>query len=257
MDILETIVEDKKVVLEQSKKDLSLADLKEMPFYNRQTFSLSESMSANGFGILAEIKRKSPSAGNIRTDLKIEDLAKEYEKGGAAGISCLTNTAFFGGSLEDLAFLRTRTKLPLLRKDFLFDEYQIHEAKAYGADAILLICEILSAEEIKNLTNLSHELGLEVLLEVHHPEEVHKLNANVDLIGINNRNLKKQVTEIQQSVDLFDKIPLGPLPITESGISHPDQLIELRKIGYRGALIGESILKQTSPADFITSLQNA
>ena len=177
-----------------------------------------------------------------------------YENGGASAISCLTDNKFFGGTIEDLKALRRHSKLPILRKDFIVDPIQIFEAKAAGADAILLIAEVLTKVEIDDLIQLAHELGLEVLLEAHAKEEIQKMFGNADLLGINNRNLKIQTTDIQQSLDLYKFLPENKLTITESGIRTAAELKVLKAAGYGGALIGESILKNGTPKEFIQEL---
>jgi indole-3-glycerol phosphate synthase len=241
--ILDEIVLLKHKEVALLKQGKTYADFEKMPHFTRTCFSLKQNISARSFGIIAEIKRKSPSAGEINAQLDPAKQALLYESNRVAGISVLTDQYYFGGSINDLTVVRSVCNLPLLRKEFIIDEIQILEAKAHGADAILLIAEILSEYEIKAFTTLAQSLGLEVLLELHEAEMIHRLYSEVDIIGVNNRNLKLQKTDLQTSVDLFPYLPPNCLKITESGIRTKDELTFVKSLGYQGALIGESILK--------------
>ncbi len=253
-DILHTILENKREEIRLLKEKFTVGHFEQQEHFKRECISMKNSIRSNEFGIIAEIKRKSPSAGDIQTNVDVAEYGKNYEAGGASAISCLTDNKFFGGSIEDLKKLRTSTSLPILRKDFIIDYIQVFEAKAAGADAILLIAEALPKKEINNLIQLAHDMDMEVLLEAHALEEIEKTYGQADMIGINNRNLKTQTTNIQQSLDLIKFLPQNKLKITESGIRTAEELRTLSEAGFGGALIGESILKNSAPKDFIKSL---
>lgn len=253
--ILNTIVDQKQAEVKQLKSNYSIRDFESFELFDANTLSFTDAFKQSDFGIIAELKRKSPSAGTIQSNLNIKDQSKIYEKAGAIGISCLTDQTFFGGSNEDLTFLKKNTQLPILRKEFIIDEIQIFEAKAIGADAILLISEILEPEVALHFTIIAHSLGLEVIMEAHDRINLSKINEHADIIGINNRNLHMQTTSLDASRELFDFIPNEKICISESGIKTRDELIELDRIGYHGALIGESILKQDDPQSFIRSIR--
>lgn len=253
-NILQEILDKKLFEVEALKKCTSISDLQQSELYGRPARSLKHSILEKRFGIIAEIKRKSPSAGLIQPELDVLKLTESYEQAGAAAISCLTDNPYFGGSLIDLESIAKKSKLPVLRKEFIIDELQIFESKAYGADAILLICEVLSKEQILHFTIIAQSLGMEVLLELHDSSELSKINDLVDVIGVNNRDLKAQRTSISRSLELLPFLPKNKVLISESGIKKADELELLHRTGFQGALIGESILKSTDPKDFITSL---
>ncbi len=250
MNILNKIVADKKVEVIQKKKLLPISYLETSPLFNRHCNSLVKKIKINDFGIIAEFKRRSPSKKNINSSLSVTNVAKEYEEAGVSGISVLTDGKYFSGSLDDLILSRSIINLPLLRKDFVIDEYQIIEAKANGADVILLIAAVLSRNEIKNFSSLANNLGLEVLLEVHNLEEIEKsIMPTIDLFGVNNRNLKTFEVSLETSRSLAEKIPDQFLKVSESGISDPNSIKELIEFGYRGFLIGENFMKSDHPGD--------
>ncbi len=261
MSILKTIADHKMVEVRLKQSLISSDDLKGFPLYNRETISLVNRLKTSSAGIIAEFKRRSPSKSVINNKARVSDVAKGYEKAGASGMSVLTDRTFFGGSLDDLIMARASCNLPILRKDFIISNYQIHEAKAYGADVILLIAAILSGEEIRTFTELAQALGLEVLLEVHDTEELKMTKGiNVDLVGVNNRNLKTFEVSLETSKALRDEIPDTALPITESGIDSITSIKELMTCGYKGFLIGESFMKTNNPgseaANFINTLND-
>ena len=250
MNILNKIVADKKVEVIQKKKLLPISYLETSPLFDRYCNSLVKKIKINDFGIIAEFKRRSPSKKNINSSLSVTNVAKEYEEAGVSGISVLTDGKYFSGSLDDLILSRSIISLPLLRKDFVIDEYQIIEAKANGADVILLIAAVLSRNEIKNFSSLANNLGLEVLLEVHNLEEIEKsIMPTIDLFGVNNRNLKTFEVSLETSRSLAEKIPDQFLKVSESGISDPNSIKELIEFGYRGFLIGENFMKSDHPGD--------
>ncbi len=262
-DILKKITQQTLKDLSVRKNEVTLSDLRSMPGYSRKTFSLYESLK-KGSGIIAEHKRRSPSKGNFECPAELEEVVNGYENAGASAISCLTDEPFFGGSLEDLKSAREHVKIPLLRKDFMVDLYQVHEARAYGADAILLIAACLDNEQMKALATEALNLGLEILFEVHHKEELDRVtqltqsfNPIKFVIGVNNRDLKKFETSIEISKSLINSFPRDILAISESGISDPEIVKELKKIGFQGFLIGEHFMKTSDPGKALGSFIKA
>lgn len=246
MTLLEQIVERKKTEIAEAKKRVSLSQLKDSPFFSREKISLKKTLKSKS-GIVAEFKRKSPSKGLINSHAKILEVAPQYERSGASAISVLTDTEFFGGSFEDIQSIRPEIQIPILRKDFILDPYQIFETKALGADLILLIASCLSPSQVDEFTALSHELGLEVLLEIHTEQELNHLNKDIDLVGINNRNLNDFKVDLEHSIRLKDSIPKGILSIAESGISSREDYLFLKQKGFDGFLMGEYFMKHSSP----------
>jgi len=247
MNILEKIVVDKRREVKAKINLFPIAFLKHTPLFERKTYSLSKSIKT-GSGIIAEFKRRSPSKQVINHKSSVIDVVKAYEKAGVSGISVLADTKYFGGSLDDLIQTRNTVKIPILRKEFIIDAYQIYEAKAYGADAILLIAAILSKEEITSLSVLAHQLNLEVLLEVHNEGELKKSDLSyVDLVGVNNRNLKTFKVSLETSKQLSKLISDNKVKISESGISSIEAINELKKFGFQGFLIGENFMKTDEP----------
>lgn len=246
MNILDKIIEQKKQEVAEAKKNISLEELKDAALFNRKTFSLKESVKS-GSGIIAEFKRQSPSKGIINHKADVLEVAKSYEKLGASGISILTDEKFFGGKLEDLLKVTNEISIPILRKDFMIDEYQFYEAKANGADVILLIASCLSPNQVQEFTQLSHKLGLEVLLEIHTEEELKHFNKNIDLVGINNRNLKDFKVDLQHSVNLKNLLPKEVLTVAESGIYALEDFKFLKEKGFDGFLMGEYFMRNENP----------
>lgn len=258
MNILDKIVRDKKQEVASKKKLLPLSFLMSSPLIDREVNSMSKSV-LEGSGIISEYKRRSPSKMVINHKDNVIDVVSSYQNAGVSGVSVLTDTQYFGGSLDDLLQARSNLKIPLLRKDFIIDLYQIYESKAFGADTILLIAAVLSPEELVLFSQLAHELGLEVLLEVHNEEELHGAElANVDLVGVNNRNLKTFEVSLDTSKKLASKIPDAKVKISESGISSIAAIKSLKEFGYKGFLIGENFMKTEEPGksavQFITEL---
>ncbi|MES2588574.1 MAG: indole-3-glycerol phosphate synthase TrpC [Bacteroidota bacterium] len=249
--ILEQIVSKKRHEIELLKSLKTIRSFEKEASFNRNCISLSENLLQTNFGIIAEFKRKSPSAGEINSAINISEQSLLYQKSGASAVSILTDNAFFGGSIEDIHQARKTLTIPILRKEFIIDELQIFEAKASGADAILLIAEILTKKELLHFTILAKSLGLEVLAEFHSFKELEKLNKEVDVIGINNRNLDTQTTSVENSYKLAEFLPKNKLLISESGIKTSEEIQKLISLGYKGALIGESILKDKNPAELI------
>lgn len=260
MTILEEINNNKRIEISKAKELVSISQLKDSPYFLRATNSLKNALlNENGSGIIAEFKTKSPSKGIINDSSEVSLVTNEYINAGAVGLSVLTDEVYFGGSFENLAKARwANPDAPILRKDFMLDTYQIYEAKAHGADVILLIAESLSKNQILELSETAKELGLEILLELHKAEELEKLNDFIDIVGVNNRNLKTFEVDIQTSLNLYNLIPDNYVKISESGISSPDAIFKLREAGFKGFLIGETFMKTGNPgkacAEFIKLL---
>jgi indole-3-glycerol phosphate synthase len=247
MNILEKIVQHKRKEVEERKKEVDLKALERERFFTRQTYSLKKFISDPvKTGIIAEYKRKSPSKGIINDRDSVESVTRMYAAYGASGISVLTDYNFFGGSLDDLIAARDN-EVPLLRKEFMIDEYQIVEAKAFGADVILLIAACLSPGEVKDLATAARKLGLEVLLELHDESELDHICDEVDLVGVNNRNLKNFEVDLEHSVRMAEKIGNGFIKIAESGINDVNNIRYLKQHGFEGFLIGEYFMRQEDP----------
>jgi indole-3-glycerol phosphate synthase len=247
--ILNKIVLAKREELSFRKEMYTEELLTNSKYFSQPCRSMTTHLSApDSSGIIAEIKRKSPSKGDFRQLIHIPELATGYESAGASALSVLTDNTFFGGMNEDLEEAKSATNIPILRKEFIIDAYQIIEAKSIGADAILLIAAILSKDEILDFTNLTHQLGMEVLLEVHSVEELTKIPENIDLIGVNNRDLNSFNTSLNTSKSLIPQLPESALKISESGIRSAKDIQFLRSIGFKGFLIGEHFMSQNDPA---------
>jgi len=249
MNILDKIVEHKKKEVARDKRETTYTELEESEYFHRDTYSFRDFLLAEDrTGIIAEFKRKSPSKGIINDEALVKEVTKDYADAGASALSVLTDRNFFGGRKLDLKRARRANEIPVLRKDFMIDEYQIVEAKALGADIILLIAAILTPAEIKNLAGLSKSLGLNVLLEVHNLEELERsIDTNLDAIGVNNRNLADFTVSVENSYKLVEHIPNEFLKISESAISDTQTIKDLKKVGFNGFLIGENFMKQADP----------
>ncbi len=247
-DILKEIVAEKHREVALKKMVVPGKQLEKSELFSRETLSMKESLLTCPGGIIAEHKRRSPSKAVINQQLSVEEVVQGYEKAHAGGISVLTDGRYFGGSLEDLLIARASVNLPLLRKEFIIDEYQILEAKAFGADVILLIAAILSRDQIQLFTQLTKSLGMEVLLEVHSEEEYEtSVIPGLDMIGVNNRNLKTFEVDLNTSKTLAGKISPEFTRISESGINSPESIRDLQTFGYKGFLIGELFMKTDNP----------
>jgi len=246
MTILDKIIERKKQEVADSKSEISISQLKDSEFFGRQTFSLKETLKSKS-GIITEFKRQSPSKGIINDKVSPVEVVTQYEKFGASALSILTDKDFFGGCFEDILSVRNHINIPILRKDFMIDEYQFYEAKSIGADVILLIATCLSPTQVSEFTDLAHQLNLEVLLEIHSEEELVHINKNVDFVGINNRNLKDFKVDLQHSVNLKNQLPEDILSIAESGIYNEQDFRFLREKGFDGFLMGEYFMKEENP----------
>lgn len=249
--ILEKIIIDKKTEVALKKQLIPESQLRNSVLFGRSTYSLSSRLRESDTGIIAEHKRRSPSRAVINQSLSVNEVAQGYEDAGACGMSVLTDGKYFGGSLDDLVLARASCNLPLLRKDFMIDPYQVYEAKAFGADVILLIAAALTPEVTRSMAALASDLGMEVLLEVHTSQELEShLNDSCHLVGVNNRNLKTFEVSIQNSKDLAREIPDQFVKVSESGISNEEIIAELRPFGFRGFLVGEYFMKTGNPGIF-------
>ncbi|WP_373129687.1 indole-3-glycerol phosphate synthase TrpC [Bacteroides clarus] len=274
MDILSEITDHKRIEVELQKQAVSPEQLREqvrdlMENSPAPRRSMKRALASSPAGIIAEFKRRSPSKGWIYKTAKADEIPAAYEAAGASAISILTDAKFFGGSLRDIRTARPLVDIPILRKDFIIDEYQLLQARIVGADAVLLIAACLTQEECADLTARAHTLGLEVLLEIHSPRELAHISKDVDMVGVNNRNLGTFVTDVENSFriagqlrqtiagvrnvpdaqDSSDNPRNLPLLVSESGISHPETICRLRTAGFRGFLIGETFMKTPQPGD--------
>lgn len=249
MNILEKIVAHKRIEVETQKELYPAKLLEQSIYFETPTISLSHYLKREDLtGIIAELKRKSPSQGDIHPYLDVEKVSIGYMQAGAAALSVLTDKEFFGGSIKDLKLARKMNYCPILRKEFIIDEYQIIEAKSIGADAILLIAACLSAAEVKTLAAFAQSLGMEVLLEVHNLEELQKVEGiSLDLVGVNNRNLSTFEVDINTSLQLVDKIPENVTKIAESGLSDPAEVVRLKQAGFDGFLMGQRFMETARP----------
>ncbi|MDD4033144.1 MAG: indole-3-glycerol phosphate synthase TrpC [Bacteroidales bacterium] len=246
-NILDQIIAFKKAEVEQRKRLVSIRELEKSPHYGLPCLSMKQSLQSSPTGIIAEFKRKSPSKGWIHPDANPAEIVPAYEKAGASGASVLTDRHFFGGSEEDLKKIREMVKMPILRKDFIIEEYQLFEAKAMGADVILLIAACLTVKEVGILSRRAKELGMEVLLELHHEKELDYIHPCIDIAGVNNRDLQSFQVNLETSLKLAKRLPAEIIKISESGISCIDSVIQLREAGFRGFLMGENFMKNSDP----------
>ncbi len=259
MNILEKIIEYKRSEVEKRKSEVSISELKKSSYFDRKSLSLKESLQGgNKTGVIAEFKRKSPSKGVINDKVNVVDVTMAYTENGASALSILTDENFFGGSDTDLVEARIND-IPILRKEFIIDEYQITEAKSIGSDVILLIAACLTPTDAKRLATFAKKLGLEVLLELHDENELDYISDETELIGINNRNLKNFQVNIEHSLKMAEKIPPGKIKIAESGINSVDDIALFKENGFKGFLIGELFMKEADPAmafaEFVNALQ--
>ena len=261
MKILDKIVEDKKIEINKLLSNSSISKLENSHLFSRKCISLKESIKNNNSGIICEFKRRSPSNQNINYISSLSDVVSGYEEAGAAGLSILTNKKYFDGDTQDIIDIRDISNLPILRKEFIISEYQVIEAKSIGSDAILLIASILSEEEIIGYSSLAKSIGLEVLLEIHSEDELYKISGDdIDIVGVNNRNLDTLEIDLNNSIELYGKIPSKFIKISESGISEVESILKLKEVGYNGFLIGEKFMKTSNPMesayDFIKKIEN-
>lgn len=262
MNILDKIVARKREEIAAAQAQTPLKLLQYYRHYDQKVPSFKAALLAQGAtGIIAEFKRRSPSKGAIHAGAQVADIIPAYQKAGASALSILTDRDFFGGSNEDLSQGRDLSQLPIIRKEFIIDPYQVYEAKALGASAILLIGAILDKGQAKELAALANSLGMEVLFEIHEEKELELLNSYVQLVGINNRNLKDFKVDLEHSMHLAAQLPGHLVPIAESGIASAEDYKRLRKAGFKGFLMGEYFMKHPDPgaacADFCQQIQTA
>ena len=260
MHILDKIVDYKKGEIATRKSKTSIQELEASVYFGKETHSLSESLIESPIGIISEFKRRSPSKPKINLNAKVSQIVTHYTQAGVSGISVLTDEHFFGGHNQDLEDARRIVDTPLLRKEFIIDEYQILEAKSIGADAILLITEILTKDEVAAFASLAKSIGLDTLLEIHTIEQLEKYTPNIDIVGINNRDLTQFTVDPMHSVRLFEHLPEEVVKISESGIHDPETILMLKETGFDGFLIGERFMKTMDPGkacqDFIQDLKS-
>jgi len=260
MHILDKIVNHKITEVAKRKQKTSITELEASDYFNRTTHSLSESLQNSPTGIISEFKRRSPSKPTINLDANLSQIVTHYTQAGVSGISILTDEHFFGGHHSDLTDARRIVDTPLLRKEFIIDEYQIIEAKSIGADAILLITEILTVGQVKSFASLAKSIGLDTLLEIHSIEQLDKYNSDIDIVGVNNRDLTQFTVDPMHSVRLYEHLPSEVTKISESGIHNPETILTLKETGFDGFLIGERFMKTMDPGkacrDFIQDLND-
>jgi len=259
MSILDTIIARKFEEVAERKLKAPISELENAIHFPKQTISLKQSiLDPQRTGIIAEFKRKSPSKGIINDTANVVDVTKAYAEFGASGLSVLTDTDFFGGFTEDVIKARINP-LPILRKDFIVDEYQIIEAKAMGADVILLIASCLTPLRVKELAAFAKSLELEILLELHHSNELNHINEHIEIVGINNRNLNTFEVDIENSIRMAEKLGNAFVKVAESGIKSPEDVIRFKQYGFDGFLIGENFMKNANPSfafqSFVLNLQ--
>jgi len=259
MNILDKIIAHKKVEIAKAKEFISVEALMQSKFYGRKTFSLKQFLlDETKSGIIAEFKRQSPSKGIINNKANVLEVTTAYTQYGASCLSVLTDNYFFGGSSDDVIKARVND-IPILRKDFMIDEYQVVEAKSMGADVILLIAACLTPERVQQLAEFARSLQLEVLLEIHSEEELTHICDATEIVGVNNRDLKTFTVDINRSIELAKKIAGNKIKIAESGINDIETISIFKKAGYKGFLIGENFMKQPDPtiafAEFVNQLK--
>jgi indole-3-glycerol phosphate synthase len=257
MNVLQKIIAHKRREVAEQQAKVSINELVKSPLFERPTLSLSAALRrSDRAGIIAEHKRKSPSKGIINAKVTVEEVTTGYVQAGASALSVLTDEQFFGGKNEDLLIARGLNEVPILRKDFTIGEYQILEAKAIGADAILLIAAVLTPAEVRQLSSFARSLGMETLLEIHDQSELGHICDTVDAVGVNNRNLADFTVDVRCSLELAPHIPDEFVKISESGLSDPAAVTELRAAGFQGFLIGESFMKEARPGEACANFIN-
>ncbi len=255
-DILEEIIAHKRIEIAAQEQNVPISFLEDLLEKNddmAKVHSMKASLAASATGIIAEFKRRSPSKDWINRDADAKVIPASYQQAGASALSILTDEHFFGGGLRDIRAARPTVSLPILRKDFIISRYQLLQAKAAQADAVLLIAAALSKEECNALACEAHKLRLEVLLEMHHEGELDYVNEYVDMAGINNRNLGTFHTDVENSFRMAEKLPADILKVSESGISNPQTVKLLRQEGFRGFLIGETFMKTANPGNTLST----
>lgn len=256
-DILSEIIANKRFEVDLQKQTISIDQLQDSITEVSPARSMKQALASSPSGIIAEFKRRSPSKGWIHQEARPEEIVPAYAAAGASALSILTDEKFFGGNLKDIRAARPLVQIPILRKDFIIDEYQLYQAKIVGADAILLIAAALEQQKCNELAIQAHELGLEVLLEIHSTDELPYINKEIDMVGINNRNLGTFFTDVENSFRLAGQLPQDTVLVSESGISDPDTVKRLRNAGFKGFLIGETFMKTPQPGDTLRDFLQA
>jgi indole-3-glycerol phosphate synthase len=252
---LEQLIEATRERLERVKRELPLSELERAASARGEGRPFAEALSRPGSSVIAEFKRRSPSAGTIREGATVTEIVRAYERGGAAALSILTEEVHFGGSLDDLREARDSSDLPILRKDFTVDPYQLWEAKAAGADAVLLVVGSLRPHELGALHGLARDLDLDAIVEVHDEDELEvALEIDADVIGINNRNLEDFSVDVQRTFDLLPDVPAGKIVVSESGIAERAQIEDLEQVGVDAVLVGESVMRAPDPESAVREL---
>jgi len=247
-NILEKIVKERKRTIKKLKRIISEEQWEMMPLFLKECVSLKKALlDKDNTGIIAEFKRASPSKGIINADVDVFDVVLDYQMNGATGLSILTEPIFFGGNNDDILTVSSSLSLPILRKDFIVDEYQVVETKALGADVVLLIAAVITKLETQRFTKLAHELGMEVILEIHNEMELDWISDEIDIVGVNNRDLKTFSVDINRSIELGKKIPDDKIKISESGIDNVATISFLGQHGFKGFLMGEKFMKEKDP----------
>ncbi len=256
MTILDTLVEATRARVARSKRDVPVRRLEESPLFRRPTLPLGRALRRPDLAVLAEIKRASPSQGLIRQDFDVAALARQYERHGAAAVSVLTEPQHFQGSLDHLALARRSVGLPLLRKDFIVDAYQLVEARACGADAVLLIAAVLDRAQLADLHAAAAALGLSCLVEVYERSELEKIDfGQVEVLGVNNRDLRTFAVDVEHALRVFADVPGGVVRVAESGLRTAADLAHLRRHGVDAVLIGETFMRAAQPGEALAKLQ--
>lgn len=248
-DILSEIIANKRKEVDLQKQAISIEQLSEGIGDLPPTRSMKQAIASSPTGIIAEFKRRSPSKGWIKENARPEEIVPAYAASGASAVSILTDEIFFGGTLRDIRTVRPLINLPILRKDFIIDEYQLYQARIVGADAVLLIAAALEQTQCRALADKAHELSLEVLLEIHNTDELPYIYKDIDMVGINNRNLGSFHTDVANSFRLAEQLPQDTILVSESGISQPVTVSKLHDAGFRGFLIGETFMRTEKPAE--------
>lgn len=255
MSILAQIIEDTRQLVAERKREIAVSTLQKSAHFKAPTLPLHKALRKDDLTVIAELKKASPSKGIIRNEFKIKELAREYKEGGAAAISVLTEPFHFKGAPEFLMQARSVVDLPILRKDFVIDEYQLLEARSWGADAVLLIAECLEAQRLYDLHQTATELGLSCLVEVHHLDELDKLDFDqVKVLGVNNRDLKTFKVDLNQSLRVFAHVPENIVRVAESGLRTAEDLAYLRTNGVDAVLIGETFMRAPHPGHKLAEL---
>lgn len=258
MNILDEIVQHTRSVVDRRKRERSIDELEQQPAFHAPTLSLAERLRGDRLAIIGEIKKASPSKGTIRGEFDVREIARQYKHGAAAAISVLTEPDYFDGSIGNLSLARRTVDLPLLRKDFIVDPYQLIEARAFGADAVLLIASALDAGELYDLHAQAQELGLACLVEAYTEADLEKIDFDqIEMLGINNRDLTTFSVDIEHSLNMFRPVPERIVRISESGLKHPEDLAHVRRAGIDAVLIGETFMRAHNPGTRLADLSAA